>query len=71
MWVHVTCGQLDMTEVVLERAPSLLLSPYFFHQSVIPKFPEIFKKIFIVLVNIHLMTWPTNLCRVNCKLGPT
>ena len=27
-------------EVVLEHVPSLPLSPYFFHQSVIPTFPE-------------------------------
>ena len=37
-------------EVVLEHAPSLPLSPYFFHQSVIPKFPVIFSKFSTVLL---------------------
>ena len=31
-------------EIVLEHAPSISLSPYFFHQRVIPTFLEIKKK---------------------------
>ena len=38
----VICGQLIRYEVVLERVPSWPLSPYFFHQSIIPTLPEFF-----------------------------
>ena len=34
-------------------SPSLPLSPYFFHQSVIPTFPEIFFKIFLMCLYIY------------------
>ena len=40
----VTRGSTVGYEVVLEHVPSLPLSPYFFHQSVIPTFPEKFFK---------------------------
>ena len=44
-------------EVVLEHVPSLPLSPYFFHQWVIPTFPEIKKKIFYWAFNNKVQSW--------------
>ena len=35
-------------EVILEHVPALPLSPYFFHQSVIPTFPKIKKNFFLM-----------------------
>ena len=39
-------------DVVLEHVPSLPLSPYFFHQWVIPTFPKIKKKLNVLLNEI-------------------
>ena len=48
--VGVTCGQLDMHEVILEHVLSLLLSPYFFtSESSLYTFPEIKKNYVLVI----------------------
>ena len=46
---HKLFGTLASLEVIiLEHVPSLLLSPYFFHQLVIPTFLDI-KKIYVLV----------------------
>ena len=51
-------------EVVLEHVPSLPLSPYFFHQLVIPTFLEIKKKLMCLFVYFFDGLWPLEMIRV-------
>ena len=44
-------------EIVLEHVPSLPLSTYFFHQSVIPTFSEIKKKFYCACLFTFLMAF--------------